>query len=324
MSGCIKMTIRQWLRRVHNTRQQLTHCMENQMDTQAEERRKPKPKSNNYGWYFFLLVVTALLLAGYFISTKKLYKAGDQIGHNMGWVGGFMMLTLFLYPLRKRARFMQKVGILPTWFKWHMIFGILGPALIMYHSTFHIGSVNAGVALVCMMLVSGSGIFGRFFYTKIHHGLYGRQASLQEIHAGMERSGDVQSTLSFAPEIQHDLEQFRAHATDPAKVDQLGLWNFLTVGTHTEWLYWSLSGKLKRIMRAKAREENWSAFQVGQSNRLRREHKKLIRAYLKAVRDVSQFHTYERLFSWWHIFHIPLVFMMVFSVIFHILSIYMY
>jgi hypothetical protein len=294
------------------------------MDAIAQERRVTKPKSKNYGWYFFLLVVTALLVAGFFISTKKLYKAGDHIGHNMGWAGGFMMLTLFLYPLRKRAGFMKRVGVLPIWFKWHMIFGILGPALILFHATFHIGSINAGVALVCMMLVSGSGIFGRFFYTKIHHGLYGRQSTLQEIQAGMEQSGDVKSTFSFAPEIQQGLDQFHARAKDSSRAGQLGLWNFLTVGTHTEWLFWSLSRKLKRIMHAKAREENWSPFQIGRLDETHGEHKKMIHAYLKAVRDVSQFHTYERLFSWWHIFHIPLVFMMVFSAAFHILSIYMY
>src|SRR5512139_1944304 len=159
---------------------------------QGERRKSPEgSRPREFGWIMFLLVVTFILASGFYISSLKLYKAGDAIGHNMGWVGGFIMLTLFLYPLRKRVGFMRNMGVLPAWFKWHMVFGILGPALIMFHSTFHIGSVNAGVALICMLLVSGSGIFGRFFYTKIHHGLYGRQASLNDRRSKMEQAGDV-------------------------------------------------------------------------------------------------------------------------------------
>jgi len=54
------------------------------------------------------------------------------------------------------------------------------------------------------------------------------------------------------------------------------------------------------------------------------ESKKQIEFIIKAVRDVAQFHTYERLFSWWHIFHIPLVYLLIFSGIFHVISVHMY
>ena len=140
--------------------------------------------SKEHGWAVYLVVVTVLMAIGYFVvSPQKLYKPGDDIGYNMGLVGGVMMIFLLLYPLRKRIPFFENLGVLPSWFKWHMIFGILGPALIVFHSTFHINSVNAAVAMVCMLLVSGSGIFGRFFYTKIHHGLYGRQTTVNELKA---------------------------------------------------------------------------------------------------------------------------------------------
>lgn len=293
---------------------------------QRVERRKSPAgsRSKEFGWLVFLLLVTTILMIGFYVSTLKLYKAGDAIGHNMGWVGGFMMLILFLYPLRKRVGFMKGLGLLPSWFKWHMVFGILGPALIMFHSTFHIGSINAGVALVCMLLVSGSGIFGRFFYTKIHHGLYGRQANLNDVQTRMELSGDVKSVFNFAPEIEQKLDQFRARAEMASKAGKLGLWTFISIGVESWLLTRSLVKDLRHVMYSQAHEKNWNATQISRLDQMYAEYSLHIHDYLKGVKDVSQFHTYERLFSWWHIFHIPLVYMMVFSAVFHVVAIYMY
>ncbi len=127
--------------------------------------------SENRSWAVYLLSITTIAAIGYFVvSPQTLYKPGDNFGYNIGLAGVLMIVFLLLYPLRKRVSFLSKLGVLPAWFKWHMVFGILGPTLIVFHSTFRINSVNAAVATLCMLLVAGSGTFGRFFYTKIHTG----------------------------------------------------------------------------------------------------------------------------------------------------------
>jgi hypothetical protein len=293
---------------------------------QHEEHRKPVPRvrSAEYGWNVFLLVVTAILALGYMISTQKFYKSGDNLGYNMGLVGGIMLLMLLLYPLRKRVRFLKGLGILPTWFKWHMIFGILAPALIMFHSTFRIGSINAGMALVAMLLVSGSGIFGRFFYTKIHNGLYGRQANLKELQDDMALTGNVKSVLGFAPEIEKRLTEFQARTIKVSKGGDPGLWHFLTIGIRAALLSRKLAKDLHHVMFYQVSEKNLNEAQMQRLNLIFEQDLKHINYYIKAVRDVAQFHTYERMFSWWHIFHIPLVYLMVFSGIYHVIAVHMY
>lgn len=293
---------------------------------QHEDHRKPQARvrSKEHGWNVFLLVIVVVLVLGYLISTQKWYKPGDDIGYNMGLVGGLMLLALLLYPLRKRVRFLKSIGILPTWFKWHMIFGILAPSLILFHSTFYIGSINAGMALIAMLLVSGSGVFGRFFYTKIHNGLYGRQANLKELQAEMAQTDSVKSTLSFAPDIEKNLDSFRAQTSKVSKGGDAGLWHFATIGIRAVLLSRSLAKDLHHAMYAQAGEKNWSEAQMQRLHLMYEENKKQIDDYIKAVRDVAQFHTYERLFSWWHIFHIPLVYLLVFSGIFHVISVHMY
>jgi len=171
--------------------------------------RRPQKLPKDYGWILYLSIITFVLLVGFFISLEKLYKPGDTIGYNLGLVGGLMMTTILLYPLRKRVRFMRNWVLLPKWFQWHMTFGVLGPAIIVFHSAFQVyiplihpkGSINAAVAMLSMLLVSGSGIFGRFFYTKIHMGLYGRQASHNQMQDNLDGTPDVQSIFNYAPSV---------------------------------------------------------------------------------------------------------------------------
>lgn len=302
-----------------------------------EQRKAPvKPKSKDHMWAIFIAVIAVVTVVGYYVVyPQTLYKPGEKLfdfGYNLGLAGGLMMLTLLLYPLRKRVKILSGLGILPTWFKWHMVLGIMGPLFIIFHSTYHVyipfihpvGSVNAAVAMYCMLLVSGSGTFGRFFYTKIHHGLYGRQASVNELKAELESSGDVKSTFSFAPEIEKKLDWFRVTSEENAQAGKLGLVKFFVIGFQTEMLSRSLVKELHGIMYAQARENNYTPAQMKTMEGLFIEYRNLIQSYLKAVRDASQFHTYEHLFSYWHIFHIPLVYMMVFSAFYHVYAVHAY
>lgn len=301
-----------------------TNTQSHTSDQKIERRNISRVRSKEHGWRIFLLVVIAIMIVGYFISTRNYYKPGDDIGYNMGLVGGIMLLALLLYPLRKRIRFLRNLGILPTWFKWHMIFGILAPVLILFHSTFHIGSINAAMALFAMLLVSGSGIFGRFFYTKIHNGLYGRQATLKELQENMSQTGNIKSTLSFAPEIEKNLDNFRAQTSNVSKGGNAGFMHFATIGIKATLLSRSLAKELHIAMYSQASEKNWSAAQIQRLDIMYEENKKQIERYIHAVRDVAQFHTYERLFSWWHIFHIPLVYLLIFSGVYHVIAVHMY
>ena len=290
------------------------------------ERRKVITKSaSDRLWAVFMLSVVVLLIIGSIIvASGKYYEPGDAVGYNIGLLGGVMLLSLLLYPLRKRVNLFRSVGLLPGWFKWHMVLGILAPVMIVFHATFHIESINAGVAMVCMLLVSGSGTFGRFFYTKIHHGLYGRQTTVNEMKAELERSGEVKSTFSFAPEIEKKLNEFRELAEKNTAAGKLGLVRFVLVGMKAAKLSRSLANELHGIMHKQAREKNFTPDQMRSMDTLYTEYERLISSYLTAVKDASQFHTYERLFSYWHIFHIPLVYMMVFSGFYHVYAVHAY
>jgi len=272
----------------------------------------------------FLFVVAVLLALGYYISTKHLYRPGDDVGYNMGLVGGVIMLLLLLYPLRKRVAIFKNLGAIPTWFSLHMIFGILAPVLIVFHTAFTMRSVNATIALISMLLVSGSGIFGRFFYTKIHNGLYGRQTNLKELQDDMAVAGNENSILGLSPVIEKQLNEFSARTFAVSNSSDVGLIHFATIGVRAALLSHKLSRELHHVVFSKSGEKKLSAEQLYRQQQIFQQDKRHINFYIQAVRDVAQFHTYERMFSWWHILHIPMVYLLTFSAIFHVVSVHMY
>jgi len=297
-----------------------------------------KRKGDGIVWYIFLFTITALIVIGPFVllfpenfndvpigmPNSEIGVGGRAIGYFVGLAGGLMMLALLFYPLRKRISLFQNFGFLPTWFRWHMVLGILGPFAIIFHTTFHLGSVNAAVALVCMLLVSGSGIFGRFFYTKIHHGLYGHQSSLKEMEGDIDEAGDIKSLLAFAPTIEKKLEAFRVRAEIYAKNSKLNLYGFVAIGIEAAKLKSSVPKELLRVMLEQSASQKVGDSQTVDIAHKHLEYKTSVGKYISAVRDVAQFSTYERLFSMWHIFHIPLVYMMVFSAIYHVYAVHAY
>jgi hypothetical protein len=250
------------------------------------------------------------------------FEPGSKTGYNLGLVGGIMMLVLFLYPLRKHFRFMHGLGPAKYWFALHMAMGILGPLFILVHSRFQVGSVNAGVALGSMCLVAGSGIVGRFIYTKIHHGLYGRRASLDDVRAqaGLN-SREVQSKLFFAPKVEAALSRFEAIALNTHSNPLSAAWAFAMLWLRGWRTYADCARELRRVYKAHAKQGNWDRAKL--ERRLKAANH-LVRVYLASTREVAHFNTYERLFSLWHVLHVPLVYMLVLSAIAHVVAVHMY
>jgi len=281
-----------------------------------------RPRKREMSASAMLLGVSLLVACAWAIGRWGGFTAGSRVGYNLGLAGGLMMLLLFLYPLRKHFRFMHGFGPAKYWFALHMSLGILGPLFILAHSRFHVGSINAGIALASMSLVAGSGIIGRFIYTRIHHGLYGRRASLQELRelAGLN-SKEVQSKLAFAPNVESALTHFEAALATPQRNRLRSVWTFATLWLRGRIVYMRCVRELNRHYRDHASAQGWDH---AKTQRCLAAARRLVQAYLHGVQHVAQFNTYERLFSLWHVLHVPLVYMLVFSAIAHVVAVHMY
>lgn len=263
-----------------------------------------------------VFAVSLLAWMAYQVAYGKYYTPRTNVGFYLGVTGSLMMLALLAYPLRKHVRWMQRWGALKHWFRVHMILGIVGPTLILFHSTFHIRSTNAAVALISMLGVVISGIIGRFVYTKIHFGLYGSRATMEKIQEELShRLERTKPLLHLAPRIEPWLQAFERHAMHSDQSLLSYLFNFLTIGMRRGILELRCARELRGILR----NGRHPAFRGGAQ-----EAGQLIALYLREIQRVAQFSTYERFFSLWHVLHIPLIYILAASTVFHIVAVYMY
>ena len=268
------------------------------------------------------LLFAALVGMAWQISRMGLIRPNDDLSYWIAVTGGLMMLTLFTYPLRKYVGFMRGMGKVKWWFWLHLFLGIAGPWLILVHSTFRIGSLNAGVALFSMVIVVASGVVGRFIYVRVHRGLNGEMTSLTELRerAGLVES-DARSRLHFAPEVeaallafeQKELKAGAGWATHLRRVFVLPLMQKLT--------YWRCVAELRRRLRATAAQKGWPDDALA---RRERRSRRLVERYLDAVVRVAQYTAYERVFALWHVAHLPFVYLLVISAVVHVVAVHAY
>jgi len=262
------------------------------------------------------------IIAGWLLRDLQLVTPSEGVGYWFGIIGGSLMLALLLYPVRKRVKFLHKLGPTKYWFRMHMILGLVGPLLILYHCNFQLGSFNSQVALYCMLLVAGSGIIGKHFYAAIHRGLYGRKTNLKELQAELAESMEKSHGLAtLMPVFVAKLDQMSAELQGCQVRQSLG------IGRSLKWTFLHLFRRLSLVWTARRElrvAANASEAVAQDYNRLFRMTRSFIRDYTGLMGRVAQFSFYERLFALWHILHLPIFLMMVLSALVHVLAVHMY
>jgi hypothetical protein len=276
-----------------------------------------RSRASGIGTFIFFTLVCLALVEGWQMRSEHIINAERGVGYILGIAGGSMMLLLLMYPLRKRFKALRVLGAVKHWFRLHMILGILGPSLILFHANFGLGALNSNVALACMLIVASSGLLGRYFYTRIHHGLYGSQATVQELQQESAWSlAELKVHLSFYPEFQQALKNYEAAAIKAGK----GLFSFIKIPlldlkSHFSYL------RLWRQCRKAIRKEVTDA---GLQLVLLRQVQQNLRTYFIAMRKMAEFGFYTRLFSLWHVLHLPLFVMMLITGVIHVIYVHMY
>jgi hypothetical protein len=284
-------------------------------------RRQLADAYARYGALLGYLVATLAIYVGWSGRDERNINAEYGLGYALGIVGGLLMLLLLLYSVRKRVRFLARFGATSHWFRAHMILGIVGPVLILYHCNFELGDLNSEVALICTLLVAGSGVVGRYLYAGIHQGLYGRRADLRELVDNLANAAGAGRLSGLLDPIRAELTALdRRVLTPPASVlDSLLLpW---TIG-------WQTRSACRRLVKATRRELMKKAMTspaVDQhADRLEQSVSRYLREHMAQVRQVARFNSFERLFSLWHVVHVPFFLMMIFSAIFHVFAVHLF
>lgn len=281
--------------------------------TSVFRRRLLKPE-------WLMLIATAALLAwGYSFPTEQYITPQTGAGYALGIIGGSAMLLLLVYPLRKRVRALAFLGTTKHWFQAHMVLGVVGPVLVLFHSNFSLGATNSNVALACMLVVSGSGLFGRYFYTRIHHGLHGRRASLAELREYAERLRWVTTNVEFLPDLVARIESEEHSIVERCeRLPQLARPPVCAASAALA------RRRLRRYVRESLKTEGLSRLGVARKHSLLETATGYIDDRLNATRRVVEFASFERLFSLWHALHMPLFLMLLIAGVVHVIAVHVY
>lgn len=220
-------------------------------------------------------------------------KPSGAYGHGLGIVGTVLILIgVFGYQLRKYNRKLAKVGVLKHWLEFHIFLCVLGPIMILFHTSFKFGGI-VSISFWSMVLVVASGVAGRFIYLQIPRTIQGKELSLSEINElkneitskieeelGAEKSSEIKSLIHKKAEYSFLKQYF----VDRTLLSQL----------KTSLLAGNISGaKLHGTMQLISRE-------------------------LTINRRVERLMVMQKLFKYWHVAHLPFAIIMLVIMVIHV------
>ncbi len=152
-----------------------------------------------HGWRYYILDQAQRPLSPLHADLKP----SGRIGLRLGMFGLGLFVLVYLYPLRKRWPWLQRIGNTKHWLDTHILLGLVAPVFITFHCAFKIHGF-AGMAYWAMVGLTISGVVGRYFYAQIPRKIGAAEMSLkemQEMSAQMAEQLGTQKALPAA-EVQ--------------------------------------------------------------------------------------------------------------------------
>ena len=270
-------------------------------------------------WVIFsiLAVLSVLTLAGapYYLlgmgsrvrsPLHDWFRSGGRIGQSLGLLALASFLFLWLYPIRKRVRFMARWGALPAWLRVHTMVGFFLPWVVVLHAGFRMNGL-AGLAFFAMLVVWASGIVGRYLYRRIPRNQQGVELTLDQVASRRrELLLEISTFTGLSPQVIEDATLGRlAPSSNP------GLLGTLRRFVADDWVLRRATRDLRRLAVRSGRgipknPEAWQRIQ------------KLTRQQVALEQQARLLEATRRIFRHWHAAHLPVGLTALLAVIVHV------
>ncbi len=237
-----------------------------------------------------------------FNPEHELLKASGAYGHGLGIVGASMIIVgVIMYSTRKRIRSLWNVGRLSTWLEIHIFLCLLGPVLVIYHTTFK----ESGIAAIClwsMLSVVASGLIGRFLYVLIPRNVKGSELTAAQINQQFDAQRDVLQQSDIGNQLIAFIDKSFAGIKRPSNISgTLALFFQLQ----------RLKTQIKSFTRKRIKAEHFSRKTARQLSRLASSRATLIQRSVLLLQV-------EKMFYYWHAIHLPFTAIMFITLAVHI------
>lgn len=235
------------------------------------------------------------------------FAPGKSIWRLFGWIGSVMMIIMMFYSVRKRCKRLHSWGVLRTWLSAHMFLGIMGPALITFHTTSKFSGLVA-TSYWCMISTMIFGIFGRYIYIQIPRSIAGvelEEADIDNLIYGID------SALGAYAEdihISNLIDSANEKITGESMIHVL----FIMLRTDIANLIRILI--LNRILKRR----------LNLTGKTRKNIVLLVKRKAALIRKRNFLATARNLLHYWQVIHIPLAVVMFLIMFLHIVIYYLF
>jgi hypothetical protein len=219
-------------------------------------------------------------------------RPSGPIGQSFGVLGTALMLVPFAYMVRKRLRRSGATKTLNTWLEIHLFCGVVGPVLVTLHTSFKFNGIISA-AYWSMVIVMLSGFVGRYLYVRIPRSIRGNEMTRTEVETEAEAIKDEIAQSSSERALAR-IEAFDRDVLPHRSQDLSSLDLFFGE---------AIVGRKLRALDAALAEE-------GVSEHVRKGLIRLTAERAMLVRRGAHLQRTKQLFSLWHVFHLPLVYLL--------------
>ena len=188
----------------------------------------------------WLALISMLMIGGLYglvtIWSREIPAASGFFGHMVGVLGFVLMLmTELLYSMRKRSR-TARWGKMSDWLEFHIYTGLVGPFMVLLHSSWKFNGL-AGVVMLMTLVIVLSGFVGRYIYTAVPRSAEGVEVQAGELEqairamdAEVQRMAGEQGVGEGMEKLKKERERLHQQAGRLARTRQmLAIWHTLHI-----------------------------------------------------------------------------------------------
>jgi hypothetical protein len=233
-------------------------------------------RQKTYEVWYALAAMIGILLVYVPVAAQGVPAASGVFGHGLGIIGFVLMLsTETLYSLRKRAP-----GRMSTWLQIHIFTGIVGPFLVLLHSSWKFNGLAGALMLMTVVIVI-SGFVGRYIYTAVPRTVDGAEVAVRDLEEQLARLDERLRALGLPPR-SIPAAPTAARGARGVLIRPLARWRYRRAAAQT----------LKQV----------AAVDQAQAGQLRR----LLDERFRWQQQIDSLAAARRLLAVWHTVHIPI------------------
>ena len=233
-------------------------------------------------------------------------RPSGYVGQTAGILALVIFLFLWLYPLRKRYRWLAFTGAMARWLDAHVALALVLPFLAAVHAAWRFDGV-IGLGFWAMIVVCLSGVVGRYLYVHIPRSQSGLELTAEELAAERRSLLAQLAARTGLPPAQVEA----LLRSDPAPCDGLGIFATLRRMASDDLARWRAARALRRACASLPAARR-------PSRRTLKAVMRLASREMALTQQARMLEATHRVFRYWHVAHRPFAVTALAAVLVHV------